>query len=340
MKHKIKIPGSLLVASLLSLFVLPHIGTAQIPVDSRVIVHLNKPLVESPVDVVTVGDVAKVIGGPASLRERIQKLDLDAFENGNSELDISLEQIRYRLLLARIEQHRFEVVGIQRTHVQQISLVDHRRRIEQLLTTELAIQFGLPAETVQISLDAREFESLLDEEIDLSTSHLAIAFGTELPVGERRLEVRFVDAAGNQLTKTMALTTAVMRDLVIAQENISRGEIIDASRVTRVRRPITDRATRFASYEQVVGKSAQQDIQQFDVVRSQYVSAIEAEEAPLVKRNQLVTAVLRRGNLTIHLNNVRTSDDGRFGDTIEVVNPITRKRILAQVISSDTVEIR
>jgi hypothetical protein len=65
--------------------------------------------IEEPI--VTLGKVATLKGGPASLRYKIAKLDLIEMKLGEARRTIALEQVRFRLLLAGVDEGRFRLTG-------------------------------------------------------------------------------------------------------------------------------------------------------------------------------------------------------------------------------------
>ena len=103
------------------------------------------------------------------------------------------------------------------------------------------------------------------------------------------------------------------------------------------RRPIDDLQVGFASYEQAIGKTAQNDIQQFSLVKPQFVAETEPiEEKIIVKRNALMTILVRQAGLTVELHNARANDNGRVGDTIGLINPKSKVLVYAKIVNATT----
>ena len=96
----------------------------------------------------------------------------------------------------------------------------------------------------------------------------------------------------------------------------------------------------FASYEQVVGSQVSRDIQQYDVIKSNFVRNDPIVDPLAVKKNTLVKIIVRRGRITVALRDAKALEDGRAGEQIAVLNPSTKERIRATVINSAMVEIR
>lgn len=314
--------------------------TANMP-DGAVVIRLHGVAAEVSNSTIFVRDVASISGGTAALRDRIGNLDLDTFESGQSSRTIIADQIRYRLMLNGISEKQFSIVGPPQAIANLKARVNPQQRWEQSLARQLAIQFGMRQTDLEVSINQTSVGALSKLDIDLATSQISARFGSDLPVGSRTVEAWLSDETGKSARARIAVSVAVMRDLVVVNRNISRGEVIDQESLTPVRRPVADRNVKFASFEQVVGNAAKEDIQQYSVVRAKHVQAPKRVGSNFdIRRNKLVNAVLRRGQLRIQLKNARTVTDGIMGGTIEIINPISGKRMLATVIDSNTVEIQ
>ena len=80
------------------------------PVQEAVSIYL-RPSVALVGPVVTVGDVAALEGGTSAYRRRFAALDLADLSSGAPELDITREQIAFRLRLAGASVNQFRLLG-------------------------------------------------------------------------------------------------------------------------------------------------------------------------------------------------------------------------------------
>lgn len=85
------------------------LGRAQDADTAVVVTVLSSAVIDD--SLVTIGRVAEIKGGSASLRYKIAKLDLADFKLGESRRSISAEQIRFRMLVAGIDESRFRLAG-------------------------------------------------------------------------------------------------------------------------------------------------------------------------------------------------------------------------------------
>src|ERR1700722_16153929 len=73
------------------------------------------PQAVSDDDLVCLGQIAKLSGGSEAARARIGRLDIVGFKLGPSPGGVAQEQVRFRLLLAGIDEARFNLQGSKRT---------------------------------------------------------------------------------------------------------------------------------------------------------------------------------------------------------------------------------
>src|SRR5207244_1811948 len=66
---------------------------------------------------VTLEQIAKLSGGPESVRQRLAKLDIAEFKLGAAHMTVLSDQVRFRLLLAGLEASAFRLQGARRTNV-------------------------------------------------------------------------------------------------------------------------------------------------------------------------------------------------------------------------------
>ncbi len=305
----------------------------QVGSDGPVTVRIVGAEANAYADVVRIEDVALVEGGDPRLRERVSQLDLDAFDASSQSLTIASQQIAYRLRLARISPEQFQVIGPEFITVHRQQATDERPLLERLLHSQMVAEFHLQPGDIQIQIVGPVTGLLARFRLDPASTQLRAQLPPEIPLGNQTLEVQLWDRTGRQATTSLNANIAVLRDLVMARSNISRGEVLTPDRIERVRRPVTTHQVQFASYEQVVGHVAQTPIQQFSLLPASAVGSVPQQENPvLVKRRDRVQVDLRTGHLLVQLRRAEAMQNGTLGDRIEVMNMDTRRTFVARVV--------
>ncbi len=293
-------------------------------------IELKSPSVNCFDDTIHINDVAEIRTSDSRLRKQVGKLDLDSFTDKQKQVEISDRLIHYRLLVAGLNPSQFRIVGGPRTIASFSEPINASQAIEHAIQRKLAAQFQLPPDSLEVSVN-HEIESALQRtELDLTTLIVEPDFPAELPIGNRNIEVVLSDKTGNSLATKVSAKIAVYRDLVIAKQNISRGELLSEDKIERVRRPVDTQQVRFASFEQAVGHTAQSDIQQFALLKTQFISSSNPSgqnPSYLVKRNDRLNIVINRGRISITLKDARAMENGRVGDYIEFINPKSGNRV-------------
>ena len=297
-------------------------------------VELKSPSINCFEKTIRIRDVADIRTRNAQLRKLVADLDLDSFTDKQAQIEISDRLIHYRLLVAGLDQSQFRIIGEPRSIARFSEPINASQIIEHAIQRKLAAQFQLPPDSLEVSVN-RQIESVLQRtELDLTTLIVEPDFPAELPIGNRSIEIVLSDKTGNSLATNVSAKIAVYRDLVIAKQNISRGELLSEDKIERVRRPVDTQKVRFASFEQAVGHTAQSDIQQFALLKTQFISAVNPSaqnSSYLVKRNDRLNIVINRGRLSITLKDARAMENGRVGDYIEFINPKSGNRVRARI---------
>ncbi len=320
-----------LLASVVSAW-LPSRSWAQ-PVD----IQLRSPHVTIAGTTIRIADIADLRGGSATVRRAIADLDLDEFTATEFAIDITSERVRYRILLAGIDDRQFSVRPGDRLVARHVAPLNASRAVELGICRQLSEVFAISEDSIDVQLLVPLDAAVQGCGLDVATLRVAAQLPAELPIGQRNIELTLSDASGHTHTLNAAVRFAVYRDLVMVKGNVSRGELLDESKIERVRRPIDNPQVRFASYDQVVGSVAQSDLQQFSLVKSHAIkSADTAVEQVEIRRNMLMNIIVRQGGLSVTLKNARARQNGRVGDTIEFINPTTQRIIRAKIIDSMT----
>ncbi len=154
-------------------------------------------------------------------------------------------------------------------------------------------------------------------------------------VGTRMVQVRVQNPTDLQDRSfiQVQVTFSVDRQLPVLKQSVAAGQVISESNIAltwvAMRRGNQDFVL---SNQGAVGRKSRQSISSGEPIPMRYL------ESPLaVVRNQAVTMLVRTGGIEISAR-ATTVDQGSVGQTVEVMNLATKKRMRARVIDEKTVE--
>ena len=312
---------------------------------SDVTIKLHNADIRCRENVIRLKHVAEIRTSDHRLRTRAGSLDLDSFDgnprdnNVGQVIEISKTQIRYRLIIAGIRDSQIEISGPDKIKIVGIEPEISSQVVEQRIRSQLAQQYLMSVDDLRVTLDPR-FGDLRESTFDFLTLKLEPTLDTEMPLGNQHLTAMVQDGSGSFVSKKLPVSIALMRDLVVAKQNISKGQTLNPENVESVRRPVASRNVRFVSFEQVVGKQAQNDVQQFELIKSNAIRTASTRTVFTIKKNSMVSVIVRKGALTVVLKDAKAMDNGNPGDRISLINQKTRERIIATVIDAATAEVR
>ena len=161
-----------------------------------------------------------------------------------------------------------------------------------------------------------------------------ILFAPPVPTAflSARYELRMGD---KQLGEWTAFFKArVMRDVWVAQGRGQRGETLDTLTIARQRRDVINLRQPFWD-----GRKADASLcLKQNLLPGSIVFDYHVRRTPVVRRGQLVDAVIRAGTLYVAVQ-VEVMQDGAVGETIRVRNTKSRREIRARVIDGGTVQV-
>ena len=128
---------------------------------------------------------------------------------------------------------------------------------------------------------------------------------------------------------------AVYQDVVKTVSSIQRGNVISVSDVvverTRTERVLKDIPT---TLDKVIGQAVTRNLQNGKIVKFR-----DLKKVPTVKRGSRVIILARKGSVKITAPGT-VREDGFKNSIVQVINLETKKMIYAEVINSNTVEVR
>ena len=128
---------------------------------------------------------------------------------------------------------------------------------------------------------------------------------------------------------------AVYQDVVKTVSSIQRGNVISVSDVV-VERTRTERVLKNipTTLDKVIGQAATRNLQNGKIVKFR-----DLKKVPTVKRGSRVIILARKGSVKITAPGT-VREDGFKNSIVQVINLETKKMIYAEVINSNTVEVR
>ncbi len=299
-------------------------------------IRFRSPTIAIRSKVVRLQDVASLTGGDPIIRQKLAGLELDELTTPKSFLDLSADRVQLCALLAGISGKKFKVLPGSTT-VRQVDSADIKSRIEQAVLAQTAITYGCREDAVEIELITSLDPVVGGAHLDPETLTATVKLPPDLPMGIRSYELTVFDAAGNRANTNAQIKFTIYRDLARVREYVPRGAVLTEEMVVKSRHPVESNQVAFVSYEQAVGKVAQNDISQFSLVKSQSVGEKINQIQPIVvKRNATMRLKVQQGNLTVMIKNARADQDGRIGDVISFTNPDTKRVIRAKIVDETT----
>ncbi len=286
----------------------------------------------------SIGDVCEVRGGSVELRRKIASLDLDVVVPGTTTV-ISKQQVSVRIALAGISRSAIMFLGPDSVNVNLIPNEKLQQRIESKFAAELSSQFGIPKGNVRIRLRNMELLDGLRDSIDTTDFSVMAFFPTQLPLGDKHIQIEFSDSRGNRISQKVHVQIVVLHDVYVTSGVVSKGTVITAGHVQSIKRPLIDNSVELASSE-CLGCTASRDIPPHEIVTTRHLSRQPIKKQILVKRNDLVDIVLTKGPLRLRVKNAKVMTNGAQGEMVRVLNTNSNKEINAVVLDRTTVVVQ
>ena len=305
-------------------------------VGQEVEIKFRSPAISTQSRVIRIQDIADLTGGDPIVRQRLGALELDEFSSRQSTIEFSADRVRLRALLAGISDKKFEVLPGSTT-VRQVDSVNLKTQVERAILTQAAATYGCGEESVEVEL-VTPLESIVSNaSLDANSLAATVRLPADLPIGVRTCELTLFDSFGNRTNTQAQIKFTIFRDLARVREFVPRGTLLTEGMVVKSRHPVENGQVAFVSYEQAVGKVAQNDIAQFSLVKSQSLGEKSNQIAPIVvKRNSLMRLVVQKGPLSVTIKNARADQDGRIGDVISFTNLDSKRVIQAKIVDEMT----
>lgn len=306
---------------------------------AQVTVQIRDEQIKVSKATVQLGDIAAITAPNQATEKLLRQLDLDSFQGTSNLFRATKEQVRIRLLLAGHDVDTADIAGPDVFVVQRVDQQDTRQIVEQLVRAQLSQTFTIPESAIQVTLDAN-FKIANEGYIDFQSLRLEPLGRPDIPLGKVNLSAMVRDTQNKTNGLKIPVTVAIFRELAVAKMNIPRGAKLTEENIEAVRRPVSTASGSFLTVGHVLGKTAKVDIAMYELVKPTAVNLNGEAATKLIKRNSMVPAVLRQGQLSVMLREVKVLEDGDQGDTIEVLNLNNNERMWARVVDANLVELR
>lgn len=268
-------------------------------------------------DIVTIGDLVEN-AGPVAGVPIFRAPDLGT--TGAVATDRVLDAIRPHQLIG-IDTHGLADVVVTRAS-RSIAPREISERIAQALSGQygfgaahnIMVNFDGDVRTLQVEANATGELQVMALSFDPRTTRFDVTFNLPNSAALARQPARYTGTA-IETVDTLALDRPV-----------ERGELIQASDLTIIRRPRMDGGSGLTDANTVIGLAARHSLRP-----GQALAAGDLMKPEIVGRNDTVTIVYQVPGVTLTLRG-QAKDPGALGDTISVVN-VESKRVVQAVVS-------
>jgi flagellar basal body P-ring formation protein FlgA len=291
---------------------------------------------------VYLSDVAKCIGSPDLCREATG-IDVAGspapgrtvyLQKSMIEAVLEKEWPNASFALDGVDSIRIEAAGVE------VSPDDIRTRLQEVVserTTSINSEIRVTIHRVQPLgfVSVRPTQSRFNFS-DLDSMQLQnVDWVSKNLVGTRMVQVRVENPVDQDDRSIIQVQVAfsVDRQLPVLKQAVGSGQLLTESNVVVAWVPMARGNQDFVlSADGIIGRKSRQSLSSGEPVPARYL------ESPLaVMRNQPVTMIVRTGGVEISAR-ATTVDQGVVGQTVEVMNLATKKRMRARVIDEKTVE--
>jgi flagella basal body P-ring formation protein FlgA len=311
--------------------------SADVPATGDPVVVRLKARAEVPARHVTVGHVAELSGGPATLRAQIARIDLEEFGGGTS-LKIKRRHVEYRLRLTDLPATAFRVVGEDETVAVAVRQPLSHEAVVRAAMAAVMKRLPWPEEDLSVRL-VQPVTAVLPAVSDPAEATLqAEPHSANVGPGRVQMNVTVYVAGEKKLMLPVYLEVRVVQAVVIARKSLGRGDVLSEDTTITDRRAV-DAAAKVPAPEVVMGRKLKRSLAAGAVVQTSDVEDLPTQTSPaLVKARQPVKMLTRSGSFTIRADG-EALQEGRLDDLVRVQNTASKKVVVGKVTGPGTVEI-
>lgn len=308
---------------------LPLAGAASLNTQQAVVRLPEKVTVIGPQ--ISLGDVADVIGQNKAVVEKIRRVDLGRAPLAGQKLKLTQGYVKIALRRSGYSLKDVSVDGAETTEVLTQSQEFSTAGLLPELKKFVLGQMNESPENVTVKLMGE------DKKIGLPAGKVGFRFRPSFSgkyEGPVLMTVEMEVSGREVRTLPLRVLVEVYRPVVLTTKRVEKGDKFSKENVALVREP-TSKVPSGCLQEigNVLGRTAAVPLVPGTVLRLNYIT-----DPPVIRHGQVVSAVVRRGNVEISVA-VRAIEDGKAGDTIRVENTESHAVIRGKVLDERTVLI-
>lgn len=297
-------------------------------VEPAATVHLASTFQSSEAEI-RLGQIAKITCSDTNLAEKLRKLQVGRTPFAGQVLTLNQGLVLLRIKTAQIPSDKIKLTGAPTTKITREAGIVHGDEI--IATAEAEVQSAwsqtgvVTTEVVQRPADAT---------VPTGTVELRARVSGNARPGMVTVPVDVLVDGVRSRTINVTLRVSVMTPVVVANQPLARGQLIEASMLA-----VEDRdlgrfgADTFTDVSLVAGQKATRTIQTGGVIRKSDLQII-----PLVHRNGPVVIRSGSGRITVSANGVAL-EEGQLGQLVRVRPQYSKETITAKVTGEGAVEI-
>lgn len=322
---------------------------------------------------VLLDDVASIQGADGVWKQKLSQLDLDEAPAVGQTIQVTRDQIAFRLQAAGISKSRFRIegdattvrlagsnqrleaaaargelidssnlAGARRTDTDEAYNVPHDEIVANA-TEYLKSRLPWPLEEVKIRLGQAlkvSAQTQVAKDQVVLESRLRSAYP---PIGRVQVGVTVLANGVRQAEVPLFFEITRMQSVVVTNRRLDRGETLTAADLLVDRRETRDANDYFTNIDALVGRKLKRSMNALQLLTNQDVSGGASDGVAkagfVVKRRDTVTMVAQVGALQVTTQGEATQD-GAVGDVIRVRNPESNSTVNAKVLARGQVEVQ
>lgn len=299
--------------------------------------------------IITIGEVATIIGGNATTRAKISSLDIADIEPGQT-VTVKLRQLDFRLKLAEIPTKSIEIKG-----ESECIVVTERKTVDKEEVFEITKQaihrrLAWKPEEVTISL-----VQPISVNMPLITPTDEVTFKAEpqtasIGLGRCQMNVSIFVKGERKMSLPVYCEVKLLQIVAVLKRPLSKGDVVQAELVSIENKGI-DGVQKPADPQSVVGRKLKRAVSAGGIIQAADLEEASVTTTPtsvatpsatgsaiLVKANKPVKMIVHVGAIDVIANGEALSD-GKAGDKIKVRNLDSKKIVTGRVNENGSVEV-
>ena len=214
--------------------------------------------------------------------------------------------------------------------------------IEQSIQQQLASQFGIPEDGIQVRLQRSVIGPNAKNLKDVKNPVVQVTAPVKMPYGRQSLLVRVLDGSRIAMMQSVTVDVRQRQRLLKARRPLAIGTRIDASMLTEEIQ-FTDREYDQLSIQDVVGMVAARPLRASEIIvwnnLRKWRAATAAQVKPVVLARDAVKVLATHKALRVTVSAAQALESGRPGQVIRVRNIQSGKAFSARVVRAGEVQL-